>query len=126
VRSILKQVGLRDALASGRFTDEMLDSYLALLRDTDTMANEASVMSKVFSARRGTAAISLSPDLLGSVRQPVRWLWGRSDPFGDEVTARAFVAPLPDVDLTMVDGGHAAWIDDPALAAREAQAFLSG
>jgi pimeloyl-ACP methyl ester carboxylesterase len=121
VRAILRQVGLRDALASGAFSDVMLDSYVALLRETDTMANETAVMAKVFSARRGTGAIRLDPATLGDVGQPVGWLWGRSDPFGGEEAAAAFTSSLPRCELTMVDGGHAVWIDDPSAAAAAVQ-----
>jgi hypothetical protein len=40
VRAMFRRIGLRQALDAGRVPQEVLDCYLALLRDTATMRNE--------------------------------------------------------------------------------------
>ena len=47
VRMILRQIGLGAALESGRFTQEAIEWFLALLRDTPTMGNDIAATRRV-------------------------------------------------------------------------------
>lgn len=119
VRALLKRIGLRAAVESGTFDDQMVEWFQSLLRHTDTMRNEATASPPIVTLRGVNPAIFLTDEILSSVRAPVLWLWGRDDPFGGEGIAEVFVARLPDAELEMVPGGHAVWIDDaPGVAAR--------
>ena len=40
VKALLRQIGLERAIETGTFTDEMIDWFVSLQRDTDTMAND--------------------------------------------------------------------------------------
>lgn len=114
VRSLLRRVGLRGAIDGGRFPDEAVAAYLALLRHTDTMANEIRLTGHLMSLRNGFAPLLLDDDLLGSIRTPCLFLWGEDDPFGGPATARAFVERVPGAELQVLPGaGHAPWVDDP-------------
>lgn len=128
VRMLLRQIGLRGALASGRFDDVMLDWFLAVLRDTDTLRNELRATPKAITPIGGlNERMLLKPELLARVAGPVQFIWGADDPNGGEAIARDFVGHFPDARLEMVDGaGHAPWIDDPERAATATREFLTG
>jgi pimeloyl-ACP methyl ester carboxylesterase len=127
VRMLLRQIGLGAALASGRFTQEALDWYLALLRDTPTLRNELASTPRVIRPIHGLdERVLLSPALLATVRAPVRFVWGEDDPNGGAECARPFVAKLPNAELDLMPGvGHAPWMDDPEHAATATRDFLA-
>ncbi len=126
VRAVLRQAGLRQALQAGRFSQEMLDAYLALLRDTDTMRNEIKTGPRIMTPLRGmNESVLLPVSLLAKIHAPVFFLWGEEDPFGGADTARQFVKHLPNAELELMPGaGHAVWVDDPDHAAKTTRRFL--
>ena len=128
VKMMLRQIGLARAIKTGRFTDDMLDWFVAMLRDTDTMANEYRSSPKVITPVRGlNQRMLLDDDLLSRVTMPVLLLWGDEDPNGGERVARSFAARLPNAQLEMVPhAGHAPWIDEPELCAGRIRGFLAG
>jgi len=127
VRAIFRQIGLGQALASGRISAEEIDWFLSLLKDTHTMRNELDSTPPIFRPFGGANGAALLPaDLLDRVVAPVFFLWGESDPFGREEIARAFASRLPNASLELRPGGHALWMDDPEGAAERASAFLAG
>lgn len=127
VTAMLKQIGLRGAVASGRFSTEMVDWFVALLRHTDTMRNELRAGPKLVTLLRGmNDTILLPAALLQSIRVPTLFFWGTDDPMGGDATAQAFAAQVPGARLDLVPhGGHAPWIDEPDRAASALTDFLS-
>jgi 2-hydroxy-6-oxonona-2,4-dienedioate hydrolase len=125
VRAMLRRVGLRSAIDSGRFTAEALDSYTALLRDTDTMRNE--ITNGRFMTFRGLdPSVALTPEELRSIRTPMYFLWGEDDPLGGPDIAASVVDLIPGAELEVMPGaGHAVWIDDPDHAAKVTDEFLA-
>ncbi len=126
VRTLLRNIGLRQALESGRISDQVIEWFLSMLRDTDTMRNELDSGPQLIAPVRGLdSGLLLSPDLLARVTARVGFLWGEVDPFGGEETARAFAALVPDARLEILPGaGHAPWLDDTAGAARFTSSVL--
>lgn len=126
VKMMLRQIGLGAAIDSGRFTQESLDWYVALLRHTHTMRNDIEALPKLMSPIRGIdERLLLSPAVLAGVGAPTFLLWGEDDPNGGADIARRFAGMLPNADLELMPGvGHAPWMDDPDHAARATQAFL--
>lgn len=123
VRVILRQLGLGPALADGRISEESFDWFVALLRDTPTLRNEARLPRRLLQAAE--TSVSLPPELLAMVRCPVAFLWGECDPFGGADVAARFVRHLPHGELEMWPAaGHAPWIDDPKLAAERIAGFF--
>jgi len=127
VKVLLRQIGLKRALVTGRFDDDMIDWYWLLLRDTDTMRNDIRSSPSLITPIRGlNQRLLLSDDLLARVTMPVLFLWGDEDPNGGESVARAFASRLPDATLEVIQqAGHAPWIDELALCADRTRAFLS-
>ncbi len=126
VRAMLRSIGLRQALATGRFSQQMVDTYLSLLRDTATMRNELKAGPHTFRWRGFNRSVFLPESLLGTIRTPTYFLWGEHDPMGDAKTAREFVEHIPGAKLEMMAGAeHAVWIDDPDHAAATTRRFLS-
>jgi pimeloyl-ACP methyl ester carboxylesterase len=124
IRYTLSSVGLKRALATGRFSQLMVDTYLSLLRDTDTMRNELRDAARGFPLRGGSTIV-LSHELLGAIRSPCLFLWGEEDPLGGAATANNFVRQIPGAELVMIpEAGHAAWIDEPQYAAMVTRQFL--
>jgi len=126
VRAMLRNIGLGQALAAGRVTQEMIDWNLSLLRDTDTMRNELEVGPRIITPLKGmNVGLLLPASLLARIGTPVHFVWGEEDPFGGADTARRFVAHLPNAALELVPGaGHAVWMDDPDRAAAATRTFL--
>lgn len=126
VRSMFKQIGLREALENGRVSQEAIDWYRSQLNDTDTMRNELAAGPRLMTMKGFDERIYLGDDLLGSIETPVYFLWGEKDPFGDAAIARAFVAKIPNAKLELLPGtGHAVWMDDPDKTAEVTKSFLS-
>jgi 2-hydroxy-6-oxonona-2,4-dienedioate hydrolase len=127
-KAILRGIGLRQALEAGRITQEMLDWFLSLLRDTDTMRNELKAGPRIIHPVRGmNRRLLLPPSLLSKVSTPLYFLWGEEDPLGGADIARSFVKHFPNAELELMPGaGHAVWMDDADKAAATARRFLSG
>lgn len=125
VKAMLGQMGLKDAIATGRFSSEAVDWFRSLLRDTHTMRNELSVYPPIVEVRRGLAVEAEMPDdVIDRVTHPVLFLWGTADPFGGAEVARRFCARFADADLRLIEGaGHAPWMDDGPGCAALMQAF---
>jgi pimeloyl-ACP methyl ester carboxylesterase len=107
--------------------DVMLDWAHALLRHTDTLANDIRSSPRVFTPVRGqNVELHLSDDLLAKLTMPVLFLWGDDDPNGGAAVARGFAPRLPSSELVLVDGQHAPWLDDPQTCIERSLAFLLG
>lgn len=127
-KMMLRQVGLKGAIDSGKFNAEMLDWFVALLRHTPTLLNEIRATPKVITPVKGlNRAILFSDELLARVTSPVYCFWGEDDPNGGAETAKQFAARLSHCTLELVpDAGHAPWIDEPERAMASTRAFLNG
>jgi pimeloyl-ACP methyl ester carboxylesterase len=128
VERALRQFGLGRAIDSGAFDDDMIDWAHALLRHTDTLANEIRSSPRVVRPIKGqNEDLLLRDELLATLTMPVLFLWGEDDPNGGAAVARSFAPRLPDAELVIVPGAeHAPWIDDLVTCATRTQAFLSG
>jgi pimeloyl-ACP methyl ester carboxylesterase len=127
VKALLRQIGLERAIESGTFTEEMIDWFLSLQRDTDTMANDLRSSPKIITPLRGLNERMLHTDeILARVTMPTLFLWGDEDPNGGASVANKFVARLPDAQLEVIPrAGHAPWIDELDLCAERTRAFLA-
>jgi pimeloyl-ACP methyl ester carboxylesterase len=126
VRAMLRRIGLKDALASGRVPDEAVQCFRSLMRDTDTMRNELDAGPPIVTLRGMNETILLPDEVLRSITRPTYFLWGENDPFGDADIARPFVARIPGAELELLPGaGHAVWMDDAPLVADRIRGFLS-
>ena len=126
VRMMFRSIGLRQALDAGRISQELIDAYVALLRDTDTMRNEIKTGPRIIKLWGMNNSVLLPKSLLTTIRTPVYFLWGQEDPFGGEDIAREFVKALPNCELEIMPGaGHAVWLDDPVQVAKTTARWLS-
>lgn len=74
-RSMLKQIGLGGALASGRIGAEFLEWFRSVANDTYTIRNEIDSLPAVTNVRHGlNEDLLLSDELLGSIHRPVEFL----------------------------------------------------
>jgi pimeloyl-ACP methyl ester carboxylesterase len=128
VKGALRQFGLGRAIDSGAFDYRMLDWAYALLRHTDTLANDVRSSPDVFTPIRGqNLRLLLTDDLLSALTMPVLFLWGEDDPNGGATVARTFVPRLPNAELVVVAGAeHAPWLDDLATCVAHTRSFLNG
>ena len=127
VKALLRQIGLKRAIDTGTFTDDMIDWFLSVQRDTDTMANEVRSSPRVITPVRGLNERMLHTDeLLARVTMPALFLWGDEDPNGGVLVAEKFVARLPNAQLEVIpQAGHAPWIDELDLCAERTRSFLA-
>lgn len=102
-----------------------MDTYLSLLRDTDTMRNELNAGPHTFRWRGFNKNVFLPASLVATIRTPTYFLWGEDDPMGDEAVARQFAGSIPGAVIEMMPGaGHAVWVDDPDHVAAATRRFL--
>lgn len=60
------------------------------------------------------------------ITAPSLFLWGDEDPVGGATTAELFTGRFSNATLEMVPGaGHAPWIDEPELCARQIREFFA-
>ena len=126
VKRALRQFGLGRAIDSGAMDDVMLDWAHALLRHTDTLANDVRSSPKVFTPIRGqNVQLHLGDDVLSKLTMPVLFLWGEDDPNGGAAIARTFARRLPNAELVIVPSAeHAPWLDDLDTCVSHSRAFL--
>jgi pimeloyl-ACP methyl ester carboxylesterase len=67
----------------------------------------------------------LGPDQLQRVQQPVQFVWGEKDPFGDLDVARQAAEIIPDARLYEMETGHLPFMDRPQETGRVIREFLS-
>lgn len=127
VKGALRQFGLGRAIDTGAFDDDMIDWAYALLRDTDTLANDIRSSPKVVTPIKGyNKDLLLTDELLSKLTMPVLFLWGEDDPNGGAAVGRAFAPRLPNAELVIVPGAeHVPWIDDAETCVTRTQAFLA-
>ena len=109
--------GMKDAITSGKFTDELIDYFVAGYRNTDMFRNDI-----VY----GPNPTEHSAELLAKVDLPVHVVWGVDDVFGPEAAAQRFADELANATLQMVpDANHAVWIDQPDIVADAVRTHLN-
>ncbi len=78
-KMMLRQVGLKGAIDSGKFNAEMLDWFVALMRHTPTLLNEIRSTPKVITPIKGISkAMLFTDELLARITSPVYCFWGDS------------------------------------------------
>ena len=112
VRMTFRGIGHGPSLDDGRITTQDLETYLALLRTTDTLRNELAMGRALLSPSARRRGFGLPDEVLAAVHAPTHFIWGERDPFGGPEVARQVVARMPNATLEIVrDAGHAPWLD---------------
>ena len=126
VKMMLRQVGMKRAIKSGTFDDDMLAWTVAVMNHTGTFKSETD--NNTFISLKGENPEFLFTDEeLQRVQMPVLLLWGDEDSNGGKREAEAFAARLPNARLeTVVRAGHAPWIDEIEFCAAKTRTFLRG
>lgn len=125
VIGMLKQIGLKDALASGRISEPFIDWFVANLKYTDTMLNGLALPPMIDMGGMRPEVI-LTDDLLSAIDTPTRFIWGDNDPMASPAVARYFVSKFPNAELELWSNcGHPPWVDHPDRAAASVTEFLA-
>ncbi len=125
VKMMFKQVGMKRAIETGTFDDDMIAWSIAVMKHTDTFRSE--LRNNPFITLRGiNPEVLLTDEELARLRSPVLLLWGEEDTNAGEPEAEAFAARLPNATLEIVrEAGHTPWIDELDFCAARTRAFLS-
>ena len=124
--SILRQIGHGKTIDKDGLPPGMMDWYLVLMNETDTMRNELQAIQHIAGWRGVRPEFSYDGDLMGSIPTPTLFLWGEDDTFGGREIAQRAVRSMPDASLVMFpDQGHLPWLDDPAVHANYVREFLT-
>ena len=106
--------------------DEMRRLFLAVERLPTYGRSLRDLVHAAVRLRGARSDIVLSEPQLAGVNQPVQLIWGERDPFGRPAVGRRATRLLPDAELHVVPGGHAASIvDDPSRVASLVAPFLA-
>lgn len=84
-----------------------------------------SLMEAMLNLRGAQPRYAFGAEQLRQVRQPVHYVWGDSDPFGDLETAHKAREVTPHATLHEWQGGHLPWWDDAPACARLIREFLN-
>ena len=124
VKMMFSQVGMKRAIESGRFDDDMIAWSLAIMKHTETLKSETD--NNTFISLRGeNQEVLFTDEELQRVDVPVLLLWGDEDRMAGEHEAQAFASRLPDATLELVRrAGHAPWIDELEYCATKTKTFL--
>ena len=126
VRAVLRQIGLKDAVKAGRVPREFEDWFLASMKYTDVMTNEAADLPPVITIKGIAPEAVMTSEMLAKINSPTKLIWGDSDPMAGAEIARRFADALPNAELELWPNvGHAPWMDDPVRAARSITDFLA-
>lgn len=127
VKGALRQFGLSRAIDSGAMDDVMVDWAHALLRHTNTLANDVRSSPQVFTPIRGqNVHLHLGNDVLSKLTMPVLFLWGEDDPNGGAEVAHSFAPRLPNAELVIIPSAeHAPWLDDLETCVARTRQFVS-
>lgn len=96
-----------------RLSDEEVELFYRMYQVPTYDLAWKSLMHAVVPMGRQNARYSLKEESLRHVHQPVQFVWGDNDPFGDLEIARQVCDILPDARLHTIAGGHLPWLDDP-------------
>ena len=72
-----------------------------------------SLMATALKLAGANPKYSLKEDELRRVQQPVQFIWGDNDPFGNLEVARRVAEIIPNAQLHTLPGGHLLWLDAP-------------
>jgi pimeloyl-ACP methyl ester carboxylesterase len=87
-------------------------SSLSLMEETNTL----------FGAK---ANIQIKEAELRGIKQPTLLIWGMKDPFGGVETWKKINAAIPgSMFVTLSNGGHLPWLDDPTFCGMRINKFL--
>lgn len=114
-RKLLGQ-GLSPAAAKA-MPDELVDILRWSSRQWSNARSVASVMYAIDRFRRPRAESVMSDGELERIDSPTMLCLGRNDPFLSPDLARPSVAKIPGATLQEVEGGHAPWLEEPAVCA---------
>ena len=125
IKLMFKQVGMKRAIETGTFDDEMIAWSIAVMKHTETLRSET--LNNPFISLRGlNPEVLLTDEELARLRSPVLLLWGEEDTNAGEREAKAFAARLPDATLEFVrEAGHAPWIDQLNFCADRTRSFMA-
>ncbi len=115
VRFSLKEHGHHRSLKARSIPTPMLDWVRSWQRDTETMRNDAAMITTCGTRRGGfDERLDMTPDELAAIRQPCLVLVGTDDPVGDDTVGRELAAALPSAQVVVwPSAGHLPWLDDP-------------
>lgn len=83
------------------------------------------LISAVTTIAGGRAKYQLGADLLRRVQQPVQFVWGENDVFGDLGVARQVTQIMPNAELHEMETGHLPFLDQPEETGRVIREFLT-
>jgi pimeloyl-ACP methyl ester carboxylesterase len=122
---VMRQIGHGKSIDAERIPSVMMDWYIQLMNDTDTMRNELKNIQHAGGWRGFRPEYTYGAELLGRIPHPTLFLWGEDDAFGGLDVAQRAVASMPNASLrSFPDQGHLPWLDDPDTNARLVCEFL--
>ena len=124
-----KTTGKMLSKADARLPDhpEVVEAYHAAMR----LPGYGRATAAIFRASmrlggRARPAMVLSDEELARIAQPVLFVWGDQEPFGDPMVARRAASQMPNARVEIVHGGwHHPWLADPPRVANLLHDFLA-
>jgi 2-hydroxy-6-oxonona-2,4-dienedioate hydrolase len=104
--------------------EAFFDWYLSLAGDTGTMASERELIRNALTFRGMRPELVLSDEALAGMDVPTFFYFGAKDPFCAPADVEALAGRMKRARFHLVEGGHLPWLDAPAQAAQQTQAFL--
>lgn len=104
---------------------ELRDLLVAAGRLPGAQRATVQVLHALVRLRGARPEVTVGPEQLQAIRQPVLLVWGSRDKFGGPDVGREAARVIPDASLRVVAcGGHVPWVGHPAEVAGAAVPFL--
>ena len=82
------------------------------------------LISAVATLRGAKSKYQLQAETLKNIQQPVQFLWGENDPFGNLAVAREATRVIPNAQLHEMRTGHLPFLDQPDACSQVIREFL--
>ncbi len=125
-RAFMRSMGEKHLLESGRVLEPLIDWWIALGRDTDTMRNERELIRGAATWRGLLPREMLFADeSIQSLEHPMYFYWGADEPFARASYAVDLAKGMQNATIDVVpNAGHVPWFDDREDAAERVRSFM--
>jgi pimeloyl-ACP methyl ester carboxylesterase len=123
--AFLDAMGQQKAKRAGLISDEFVQWWISLGRDTNTMVNDRDLIRHGLTFQGMRFELIIPEDRLRHLPHPTYVYWGEDDPLAERSYAERLFPFMPKGSIDFIpNSGHLPWLDNPADAAARTRAFL--
>ena len=111
---VMKDIGYTYSVEHGKIANVLIEWYVHLMNDTDTMKNESRLINEMLSGSALNSEYMLPDKEIQKLDIPTLWLWGEDDPFGGVDIGKRIHSGMRKYEFVgFKHSGHLPWLDEP-------------